>query len=309
MTNKEHFENNVLEYFNIKEYFENGFKGKGIVVASVEGTGADSHGEDVKNTVLTYAPECTFISYNDTHEISATASYDGFVNFPNFVKWCIDNKVDIVTSSLDWTCTDYREIKAIKELYDAGIIFCNCAGNNLRLITRDDINKTWDFDKEVITVGGVMFNINRRLSWSLFSKKGSNYGSAVDVCGIGNNTPTYDLIHQTWYNWTGTSAATPMVAGMLATYKSFNHKLDSKTVWNIIDKLTKTIDYKGYTHKILTLPKMEEEIIMEEKDWKEEFEEVWDRATKLKVVDGTRKDDPITRNELVVILDRLGLLK
>lgn len=35
----------------------------------------------------------------------------------------------------------------------------------------------------------------------------------------------------------------------------------------------------------------------------------WDKATKAGVVDGTRPTEPVTRQELAVILDRLGLVK
>ncbi len=35
----------------------------------------------------------------------------------------------------------------------------------------------------------------------------------------------------------------------------------------------------------------------------------WDKATNLKIMDGTRPQDDITRQEIAVILDRLGLLK
>ena len=95
---------------------------------------------------------------------------------------------------------------------------------------------------------------------------------------------------------------------MLATYKSANSNLNNKNIFDLINNNYIPLEYKDREYKILILPKLEG-INMESKDWKIEFEEVWERATKLKVVDGTRKDDPITRNELVVILDRLGLLK
>lgn len=35
----------------------------------------------------------------------------------------------------------------------------------------------------------------------------------------------------------------------------------------------------------------------------------WEKATKAKVVDGTRPQEPVTREQLAVILDRLGLIK
>jgi hypothetical protein len=37
--------------------------------------------------------------------------------------------------------------------------------------------------------------------------------------------------------------------------------------------------------------------------------DAWEKATKAGVVDGTRPTEPITRQEIVVILDRLKLIK
>lgn len=151
-------------------------------------------------------------------------------------------------------------------------------------------------------------DVKGNIKWS-----GFNYGESVDLCTLGSNTPTFnddDLM----YSWSGTSSATPMCAGMLATYKSFDNELNAQNVFEkIVNKMITTITYKGYEHKILILPNMED-VMLEKEDnktpqWKLEFDEVWDRATKLKVVDGTRPNDAITRNELLVILDRLGLIK
>ena len=105
---------------------------------------------------------------------------------------------------------------------------------------------------------------------------------------------------------------------MLATYKSANSNLNNKNIFDLINNNYIPLEYKDREYKILKLPTFflenkddDTEVVMEgtKQQWQLEFEEVWERATKLKVVDGTRKDDPVTRNELVVILDRLGLLK
>ena len=37
-------------------------------------------------------------------------------------------------------------------------------------------------------------------------------------------------------------------------------------------------------------------------------EEAWEKATEKGVMDGTRPTDPVTRQELAVVLDRLGLI-
>lgn len=317
--------NILIKELNLKEYYDKGFMGQGVTIASIESTNS-SHGSQVKSTILTYAPKAKVISYNDLYDTSAVGEQNGNAEFPKFVDWCIENKVDIVTSSLDWTCNDDREKEAVKKLYDAGIIFTNSAGNenNEKHYTG---NHTWAFDKEILSVGAVSYNMAK----NKFDKASfSNYGEVIDVMMEGSATPIKSYFDKNdedydykcekygrdyiWSGFNGTSASSPMTAGMLAVYKSANNNLNSKNVFDLINNNYIPLEYKDREYKILKLPKIlleEKEIEMEDnkKEWQIEFEEVWERATKLKVVDGTRKDEPITRNELVVILDRLGLLK
>ena len=112
MTTTEDKYNILIKDLNLKEYYDKGFLGQGVTIASIESTDS-SHGSQVKNTLLTYAPKANVISYNDLHDISAVGDQNGNVEFPKFVDWCIENKVDIVTSSLDWVCNDEREKEAV----------------------------------------------------------------------------------------------------------------------------------------------------------------------------------------------------
>ena len=310
LTTKEHFEKNILPFFNIKEYWDKGFKGQGIVVANIEESNDDDHGSNVCDTVLTYAPECKVISFSDLHDYSAVGDDNETIRFPEFVDWCIENKVDIITSSLNWICDKEEEKEGIRKLYEHGIIFCNCASNEGDENKFSNKKRTWQFDEEIICVSGIMINVNGKVSWS-----GFNYGEAVDICAIGSNCPTISRESGSMYSWSGTSVATPMCAGMLALYKSFDKTLNSKNVFKkLINKMDKTISYKGFTHKILVLPKIESvEVEMPNEEikpyWKIEFEEIWKKATEKGIVDGTRPNDSVTRNELIVILNRLGLIK
>lgn len=305
MTVKDHFKNQILPFFNIKDYWDNGYKGQGIVVASVEGTDS-KHGYDVMNTVLTYAPECTFISYNDCHkDTSATGGDSTHSNFDEFADWCIENKVDIVTSSLDWLCDTQEALDGIQKLYNAGIIFCNAGSNDgIEVKHSDQPRKTYNIDKEVISVGGIMFDIKEKITWS-----GFNYGEAIDVCGIAKNCPTIDKKLGTYYSWTGTSVATPMVVGMLATYKSYDNTLNNKNIWDMIDNLDVTCDYKGFTHKVFILPKYVEKEIKAMEDKDEKFTSEWAKESRkhlmeLGITDGLRPKDLLTREELWTMLDR-----
>lgn len=308
MTTKEHFYKNVIPFFNLDSYFANGYMGQDVVVATMESTHS-KHGYDVYNTLMTYAPLCEVVSYTDEIGVSTIGDTDTNVEFPKFIDWCIEHNVDIISSSLSWDCQKEEERKAIEKAYENGIIFLNCAGNNGHEIKSDDINKPYYYKEECITIGGIALDTNLKISWAKFSSgESSCYGNAVDCCGLAKNTPVLDEDGNV-YSWSGTSSATPMVAGLISCYKSFDKTLNSKNIYKkLIDKLNIAYTYKNIEHKIFILPKLEE-VMNDNQNWKEEFDEVWQRATKLKVVDGTRPDDKVTRNELMVILDRLGLLK
>ena len=299
MTTREHLEE-LKKVLNISEYHKAGFKGQGVIVASMEET-KDGHGSNVMDTVLTYAPDCKVISFTDVKGYSSMSDNGEHIAFPEFVDWCIENKVDIVTSSLDWSCDKEVERNAIKKLYENGIIFCNCASNEGSENKFSNIKKTWSFDKEVICVSGYMHNVNGKFTWS-----GFNYGEAVDVLGCGSNCPTMSRDSNVVYSWSGTSSATPMIAGMLATLKSANKNLNSKNVFNIIENNYIPLIYKDREYKILVLPPLE--LIGEYMD---KFEnETWAKealkwAEEVGLSDCTRLDDNITRREVIVMLYRL----
>ena len=186
------------------------------------------------------------------------------------------------------------------------------------------------FDKESICVGACQYNMTSKK----FSKASfSNYGNAIDVMMEGETAPMKSFFNPNdddyddnvkrygrnyiWVGFGGTSASTPMIAGLFACYKSYDHTLNSKNVFDLIDNSYIPLVYEDVEYKIFKLPsimdlevgKMEDNFTDQKPQWKVEFEEVWDRATKLKIVDGTRPNENVTRNELMVILDRLGLLK
>ena len=125
MTQKEHFEM-ILEKLNIKEYFDNGYKGQNVKIASVESLKSE-HGRKVYLTLKTYAPLCNVYSFNDEFGISATGDQGtpDTINFPRFADWCIEKGIHIVTSSLNWDADEKVEQEAIKKLYEHGIIFFN----------------------------------------------------------------------------------------------------------------------------------------------------------------------------------------
>lgn len=296
MTQKEKYEM-ILKELNIKEYFDKGFKGQDVKVASVESLKSD-HGRKVYLTLKTYAPLCDVYSFNDEMGISATGDQNtpDTINFPKFVDWCIEKGIRVVSSSLQWQADELEEKEAIKKLYDNGIIFFNCAGNDGNEDNFGDGDDASNIDEGVISVSSVSLDYNGKYSWT-----GYDYGEAIDVVTIGSNLPIlYDV--DKFMTWSGTSAATPLMASMFAVLKSSGRFLDSKNAMAYIENYSETFAHNKMYYNLFKMP-------VYQKSWKEEFEESWQKATELGVVDGTRPNDNITRNELIVILDRLNLLK
>lgn len=329
--------NQVIKMTNLKQYYDRGFKGQGIVIANIEGTIGDEHGRNVKETILTYAPEASVISYNDIYDRSSISDGNGTLGFPLFVDWCIENKVNIVSSSLDWSCDKPEEQAALQKLYDAGIIFLNCAGNS---DTERDFDRgvhASNIDKGVITVSGLFLSVgSTKYTWA-----GYNYGEIVDVVALGSGVPfksyfdpkdsDYERLCEKygrkylWSSWSGTSAATPLVAAMFAVMMSANGLINSKNAMELIEKCSSPFVYKDRTYNQLNLPGLDKLLATaQEKEDKVEApvvqpstpvvdnsetsswaKEARDELMKLGITDGTNPKKQITREEVWTMLYRL----
>lgn len=152
-----------------------------------------------------------------------------------------------------------------------------------------------------------MFDTNNKISKSSFS----NYGTAVDVMEIGSSTIV--ITNGNYWSWSGTSAATPMLAGLLATYKSYDKTLNSKNVMKLFDDSHINLTYKDIDYNIFILPKLvekkEENMEGNKNEPSSWAKDAWEKAIKLGITDGTNPQGNITREQVIVILDRLGLIK
>lgn len=162
----------------------------GIIGARAQGIG-----------VVGVAPECELY-------IAKGLGDDGSGNFYAIaagVRWCIAQKVDIISMSLGAPCGDENLHNAIKEAVNAGIaVFC-AAGNEGHGGT-DEVGYPGRYD-EVVAVGA----IDSSMGMSYFS----SVGPQVDILAPGGQ------IYSTYKNGgyatlSGTSMATPFVAGVAA---------------------------------------------------------------------------------------------
>lgn len=253
-----------LKFVGLQDYCDNDYFGQGVKIATIENTD-NGHGRDVYNTLKTYAPQAEVVSYSDEFGVSAVGDTGDNQTFPKFVDWCIENKVDIVTSSLGWDSDKENEKQAIQKLYNAGIIFVNCIGNENKEKTFDSKLASCT-DIGVIGVGAYSLDINNKVSYVY------NYGEPVDVLALGKIVPIKD--GDVWVEKSGTSFATPIVASFFAVLKSTGLEINSKNAMQIIKLYSKDFAYKDRTYKIFMFPNYYDVINAVKQTQKKEVDEM-----------------------------------
>jgi subtilisin family serine protease len=119
-------------------------------------------------------------------------------------------------ASMSWSVPNWVDNILVGSLQDAvvravrqGIPFVVSAGNNNYDACRDTPGRV----DETITVGAVNF---ARQRWVQSSSEGSNWGNCVDLYAPGVNVPAANWTDNADRLFSGTSAATPFVAGTVA---------------------------------------------------------------------------------------------
>ena len=131
-------------------------------------------------------------------------------NCANGIKWAADHGADVINMS--WGSTSSSQViqDAVNYAYSLGVTMVAAAGNNAGsgLTFDDDVLYPAHYD-HVIAVGATD-NTNTRASFS-------NYGSTLDVMAPGVNIlSTYYSANNSYAYMSGTSMATPFVAGVAA---------------------------------------------------------------------------------------------
>lgn len=185
-------------------------------VAGVAG-GNNSHG-------------ATVISYRIIKGTTSPATYvaDAIID-------ATDDGVKVINCSFDCNSTQDR-IDAITYAYNHGVtIVCSTGNYNNSNITFPAS------DTRTIAVGAIN---NYDLRWSESSSTGSNYGSGIDLVAPG--VDVFTTFTYTYGNETGTSVASPFVAGTVALMRSMNSSLSPSQIRDILQKTATKIS--GYTY-------------------------------------------------------------
>jgi subtilisin family serine protease len=190
------------------------------------------HGNGPGNAdgVLGVAPEAKLLSVSVGLGVGATGSDD---QIAQGVRWSADHGANIINMSLtrntlDWPPSwDDAFLYAMKK----GVIIVAAAGNRGSGTTEVGAPATMP---GVVVVAGVDQNGNA-------SFDASSQGITLSV-----SAPSESLVGAApgggYYQWAGTSGATPLVAGVLALIEASHPKLSAG---NVINRLTATATAKG----------------------------------------------------------------
>jgi thermitase len=162
--------------------------------------------------------------------------YDG-------IHWAVDNGAQIINLSLgrsraaaDHTCEqDYPTMSsAVQYAYDAGVLVVAATGNNG--VPRDELYCP-AYQTAALAVGATDSSDNRAYY--------SNYGPGIDVVAPGSSV--YSTLPGGSYGYkSGTSMATPYVAGLAALLWSMDASLSRDDVWTTIEQTSDDLGSAGW---------------------------------------------------------------
>lgn len=147
------------------------------------------------------------------------------------IVWAVDHGADVINLSLG----NYQTSKVMKEAvnyaYKNDVVIITAAGNDNSTLPSYPAAYP-----EVLAVSAVDYN-GKRASFS-------NYGDYVDVAAPGVQIPS-TYFNQQYAALSGTSMASPHVAGLAGLIRSENPNLSNKEVMNIIKKTAYDLGVKG----------------------------------------------------------------
>jgi subtilisin family serine protease len=137
-----------------------------------------------------------------------------WTDIANGITYAADNGADIISMSLGDESVPNILLDAVNYAYDKGVFLCASAGNH------NEQTKMYPAAYENVTAVAMTDLHDKRSHFLTF---GSNYGEWVDIAAPGSliysTSPTYYItpfVRPNYDSWSGTSFATPMVAGVAA---------------------------------------------------------------------------------------------
>ncbi|MGJ7921648.1 S8 family peptidase [Neobacillus sp. LXY-4] len=147
------------------------------------------------------------------------------------IVWAVDHGADVINLSLGNYQPSALMEQAVKYAYDRDVVLVSAAGNDNS--SQSSYPASY---REVLAVSAIDYN-GQRASFS-------NYGDYVDVAAPGVQIPS-TYFNQQYAALSGTSMASPHVAGLAGLIRSVNPDLSNKQVMNIIKRTAYDLGTKG----------------------------------------------------------------
>ena len=201
--------------------------GHGTHVAGTAGASGKLNGS--YNALLGVAPNATLVSVRvlNSNGRGSTAEIAAGID------WCIDNNIDIINMSLGGTQSS-AEYVVVETAWSAGLLIVACAGNSGNDEgTGENVWYPAAYD-DVIAVAATNQQVDGR-------RHTSSTGPSVELIGPGTQVfSTY--INQSGYHYmSGTSMATPHVAGVASLIWSANPSLTNQQVRDFLKNNTECL--------------------------------------------------------------------
>ncbi len=148
------------------------------------------------------------------------------------IYWAVDHGADVINMSLgDYNHSDIL-YDAVKYAYDHNVVLVSASGN-------DNVEEPMYPSKydEVLAVAAVDESRNRAFF--------SNYGQHVDISAPGEHIPS-SYPNNNYIVMSGTSMASPHVAGLAALIRSLRPDLSNNEVYKVIAETAKDLGTKGH---------------------------------------------------------------
>ncbi|MHB1147995.1 MAG: S8 family peptidase [Lutibacter sp.] len=221
------------EDFNDRKY------GNGFVIGDKE---SESHGTHVAGIILASRNNNKGLQgvANNAKLMSVRAVPDGDERDKDValaIRYAVDNGAKVINMSFGKSFSPNKEwvLDAIKYAAEKDVLLVHAAGNDNKNI---DVKDNWPNDSEdkikeisdnVITIGALSSNFNENMPAPF-----SNYGKLnVDVFGPG--VQIYSTVPKNEYaKYSGTSMASPEVAGIATLVRSYYPQLSASQVKHII---------------------------------------------------------------------------